>query len=626
MLLRYFFILLLSIQLYAEQSFEFFIDEQLKTQTQLDLPQLSDANKTALTNAQEEDYKEFLLDHATSSQQKLSDSNVYMLNVSKLNIKINANVEAGYHNAVLRDKLTLENMKIRQDLAQFFSDVLSKINDVPLREVDAVINDEVVTYLSTYIPVDTTAYKQFAKDAGQNDVLVQLQDALRERKNLDYVSITFCTEVITNGNSIYNVMHYSKYGFLMLVKKVEGSAFGAKLDDSLVNYNLSAALLLLITLLFLMILILLLLMRMVGHVFLSRNLPVPEDRDFINAQVSRPIETIVILLALQFVLYVTLGIGGIPGWLSQVFGIAYVLLITLLFYRMSSSVLLVQFSPRIQKKLFRKEILNLIVGLNKVLIIILALIAILSILGVNLSTMLGGLGLGGAAIAFAAKDSISNIFGSISLLASDVFDQGDWIQVGEIEGTVVQIGLRATTIRTFANALISVPNLILANDGVINWDRRKIGRQIKMYVGVPYSSDFDTVDKAIKEIREMLLTHPDITGAHTTYVDDRRQGLVSKDDKNGVKRTLLVYLDSFSDSGMEIMVYCFSRSVIWEEWLGVKEDVLFKVGRILHQNGLEIAYPTRTLHQNSSANVLLPDKEMPASQENLSDIAPKGER
>ena len=113
----------------------------------------------------------------------------------------------------------------------------------------------------------------------------------------------------------------------------------------------------------------------------------------------------------------------------------------------------------------------------------------------------------------------------------------------------------------------------------------------------------------------MLLTHPDITGAHTTYVDDRRQGLVSKDDKNGVKRTLLVYLDSFSDSGMEIMVYCFSRSVIWDEWLGVKEDVLFKVGRILHQNGLEISYPTRTLHQNSSTNIPLPNIESQAPQE-----------
>jgi len=605
MILRYFFTLLLSTQLYAEQSFELFIDEQLKTQTQLDLPQLSDANRTALTNNQERDYKEFLLDHATSSQQKLSDSNVYMLNISKLNIKINANVEAGYHNAVLRDKLTLENMKIRQDLAQFFSNILSKINNVPLREVDAVINDEVVTYLSTYIPIDTTA----------NAVLGQLQDALKERKDLDYVSITFCTEVIKNGNRIYNVMHYSKYGFLMLVKKVESSAFGTKLDGYLVNYNLSAALLLLITLLFLMILILLLLMRIVGHVFLSRNLPVPDDRDFIKAQVSRPIETIVILLALQFMLYVTLGIGGIPVWLTQTFGIAYVLFITLLLYRMSSSVLLVQFSSRIQKKLFRKEILNLIVSLNKLLLIILALIVIMSILGADLTTLLGGLGLGGAAVAFAAKDSIANIFGSISLLAGDVFDQGDWIQVGEIEGTVVQIGLRATTIRTFANALVSVPNLILANDGVTNWNRRKIGRQIKMYVGVPYSSDFDTVDKAIKEIREMLLTHPDITGAHTTYVDDRRQGLVSKDDKNGVKRTLLVYLDSFSDSGMEIMVYCFSRSVVWDEWLGVKEDILFKVGRILHQNGLEIAYPTRTLHQNSSTNIPLPNIKSQAPQE-----------
>ncbi len=601
MLTRYLFVLLLSVSLYAEQSLDLFVDKQLEVEAQLNTPQLSDANRTALTNDQDAAYKVFLLEHSVGGKQKLSDSNVYMLNVSKLNIKINTNTEAGNHNAVLRDKLTLENLKIRQDLSLLFSNFLSKLKDVPLRRVDDIVNDEVVSFLSTYTAVNKTPYKHLPADDEQNAVQTQLQDALDERTNLDYVSITYCTEMITNSHHIYNTLHYSKYGYLKLIDLVKDSDFGAKLDAVLADSNLSTSLVLLIIILFVTIIVFLFLLGMAGHFFLSRYLPDPKDRTFIEKQVHKPVQIIVFLLGLQFILFVTLGIGGIPQWLSQIFSIIYVTLVSLIFFRINSSIPLVQFTPNIQKKLFRKEIINLIINLNKTLIIILALIMILTILGVNLATVVGGLGLGGAAIAFAAKDSIANVLGSISVLAGDVFDQGDWIQVGDIEGTVVETGLRATTIRTFDNALISVPNLILANDGVTNWDRRKIGRQIKMYVSVPYSSDFDTVDHAIKEIKQMLHTHPDISGEHTEYTDHRRQGLVSKDDKNGVKRTLLVYLDSFSDTGMEIMIYCFSRTVVWNEWLAVKEDVLFKVGRILHQNGLEIAYPTTTLRQEDTA-------------------------
>ncbi len=606
MILRYALVLLLALQLYAEQTFETFVDKQLEVEQQLNTPHLSDANRTTLTNDQNIAYKDFLLDHSNSNQ-KLSDSNAYMLDVSKLNITINSNTEAGNTNAVLRDKLTLENMKIRQDLSTLFSDVLEKIQDVPLRKIDDIINNEVVDYLSTYTSINTARYNRLSSDDEQSSIQAQLQDALDERKNLDYMSMTFCTEVIKNGHNIYNVMHYSKYGFLQLVKLVENSAFGIKLNTYLVSYNLSISLIFFIAFLFAIILLILFLLRIGGHLFLTYYLPDPDDRTFIEEQVHRPIDFIAILMGLQFILFVTLGIGGIPIWLSQTFTLTYVFLVALILYRLNRSITFVRFSDTLQKKLVRKEVLNLLVSLNKVVIVIMAIMVALKLLGANLTTLLSGLGLGGFALAFAAKDSISNIFGSIAILAGNVFDQGDWIQVGDIEGTVVQIGLRATTVRTFDNALISVPNSTLSNEGIKNWDRRKIGRQIKMYVAVPYNSDFDVVENAIKEIKQMLLTHPDITGEHTEFVDKKRHGLVSKDDKYGVKKTLLVYLDSFSDTGMEIMIYCFSRSVVWDEWLGVKEDVLFKVGRILEKNTLEIAYPTTTFHQEDRTESLLPD-------------------
>jgi len=72
---------------------------------------------------------------------------------------------------------------------------------------------------------------------------------------------------------------------------------------------------------------------------------------------------------------------------------------------------------------------------------------------------------------------------------------------------------------------------------------------------------------------------------------------VSIEDFQGIKRTTLVYMDTFSESSIDILVYCFSKSVVWDEWLETKEDVMFKIAKILQENNLEFAYPTLMLHQ-----------------------------
>ena len=246
----------------------------------------------------------------------------------------------------------------------------------------------------------------------------------------------------------------------------------------------------------------------------------------------------------------------------------------------------------------RNEVINLVIKVNNAFIILLAIIAMLKVMGVDLTALLSGLGIAGAAVAFAAKDSIANVFGSIAILAGDVFEQGDWIETPDVNGTVVEIGLRATTVRTFDNALISVPNFELSNSPVKNWTRRRIGRRIKMNVGVTYESDFNDIRQAIEEIKEMLKNHAGIANEHTTFMDAGRQAkLVSIEDLKGIKRTTLVYMDEFSDSSINILIYCFSRTVDWAEWLEIKEDVMYKIADILKQNHLEFAYPTMTIHQ-----------------------------
>ncbi len=250
----------------------------------------------------------------------------------------------------------------------------------------------------------------------------------------------------------------------------------------------------------------------------------------------------------------------------------------------------------------RRELINLIVSILKVIIVIIAVSMFLVRMGVNVTGLVASLGIGGLAVALAAQNTLSNFFGLLKIIFDKSFSQGDWIVTKEAEGTVVEIGFISTIIRTFDNALITVPNASLANNPLKNWSKRTVGRRIKMTIGVTYGARREALMKAVKEIEAMLRDHPGI--ADETKIDKsilkerskREKKLVSLEDKYGVKSTRLVYLDEFADSSINILIYCFSKSVVWKEWLEVKQDVMLKIWEILERNGLEFAFPSESIY------------------------------
>jgi len=249
----------------------------------------------------------------------------------------------------------------------------------------------------------------------------------------------------------------------------------------------------------------------------------------------------------------------------------------------------------------KNDLINVGLKILNFVIILIGLLIMLYYAGVDLTAVLSGLGIGGFAVAFAAKDTISNFFGTISILVSDVFSQGDWIEINHHEGVIVEIGLRVTTIRTFDNALIAIPNGTFAGADVKNWSKRTLGRRIKMNVGVKYDSKPNDLQNALHEIKEMLAHHPGIATKDTVHEhrNEKMAKLVSKDDLEGVKKTLLVNLDEFAGSSINIMIYCFSKSVVWDEWLNTKEDVMFKIMDILEKNSLEFAFPSLSIYKEN---------------------------
>lgn len=292
----------------------------------------------------------------------------------------------------------------------------------------------------------------------------------------------------------------------------------------------------------------------------------------------------------------------VPIRFANFFVIAYIILVSWLLIGILDGYGMMALS-KIAQKSGKKEVINLIIKILYFIVIVITILLILSRLGFDISTIIASLGIGGLAVALATKDIIANFFASILLLFDNSFSQGDWIVCAGVEGTVVEIGLRKTTIRTFDNSLVFVPNSKIMSENVKNWNRRKVGRQIKMSIGLTYSTTPDQLKECITEIKTMLQNHPGIAKSgedsalnSSDFRLKYKQNMVSVDDLAGYKSNLFVVLDEFGDNSINILIYCFSKTVVWGEFLETKQDVMLKIMDILSKYETEFAFPSQSIY------------------------------
>ena len=590
-------LLFCSVFLFGNDTLDNFIDQQIKVEKQLVDENISIEQRIKIKKTQTRDYQEFFLAYAADAQIFLSKKTPYNQETYKLKLRYNSNRHQGNKKAALRDKLLLHQYIIRASIRDTLQEVLRLTNSESKSFFKDKIGELLVAHFSNYSPIKKENYKLDKMDK-ESTVFQELKKAYEDTVYLQYVANTFAAELVDNSSNIYRVASLSGSKIFTLVNKINQSSFGHMINTYMTPIGLDSAKIILIFLIILIIILTQKVMRFIIDRFLHHYKLRDDDINYIHSHITNIFNIITSLIIIHLILVVVLGIDSKSISVSKVFAILYIILTALLLYRITNTIAFLKIERMQKSRVLKDEVINLIIKVNNGVILLVAVIAVLKVLGVDLTALLSGLGIAGAAVAFAAKDSIANIFGSISILMGDIFEQGDWIQSKDADGTVVEIGLRATTIRTFDNALISVPNFELANNGVKNWTRRRIGRRIKMNIGVTYESDFNDIKTAIEEIRVMLKEHSGIANEHTSFSNsDRQAKLVSIEDFKGIKRTTLVYMDEFSDSSINILVYCFSRTVIWAEWLEVKEDVMFKIAEILKNNNLDFAYPTMVIHQ-----------------------------
>ena len=512
-------------------------------------------------------------------------------------IRINKRMHNKY--AVLRDEVLVKSYKLITIQNSMVRKIFQALDYYEIDGFEKKMSDLFAQSQIEIHALDNVDYKKYLTKKENNKILKEAQKNIRNFYALLEINSDILKYLSISDKKLYRLNKYAQYGLLAPMAYINQHAFVKKVNYWLHKIGLDMIKIILIILVSLIIYFIRRVLHGVIEKILLKTTYLKRYTQEILDDIRFPITTLLIVINIELAIYIYHDFSTF-ALMSKLFNIVYAIFSTIIFYKVINSIARVKLeSIEHTDKQIKDEMINVTLKIINFLIVIVGLLLVLYLAGVNLTAVLSGLGIGGFAVALAARESLANFFGTVSILMSDMFSQGDWIVVEDKEGTVVEIGLRVTTLRTFDNAMISIPNGVLANGDVKNWSRRAIGRRIKMKLGVKYNSKASDISSAVEDIRTMLQEHQGIATVNTSYKArlHKNAKLVSKEDALGVKRTLLVYLDEFSESSIDILVYCFSKTTDWNEWLKVKEDVMYKMMDILEKNHLEFAFPSLSIYQ-----------------------------
>lgn len=222
-----------------------------------------------------------------------------------------------------------------------------------------------------------------------------------------------------------------------------------------------------------------------------------------------------------------------------------------------------------------QTVVSFFTKVGRAAIIVLTLVIVLKELGYDINGLIAGLGLGGLTFALAAQDTASNFFSGIVILLDKPFAIGDWISLGGMEGVVEEMNFRSCRIRTFDNALISMPNSKLSSDSVTNWTKMNL-RKTKISIGLDYSTKKEVLQKICDDIRAKLNSYSEIK-----------------------KDTILVWFDNFNPSSLGVVIQYHAFTISQKDHLDLRQRVHFMIMDIVNNSETSFAFETRTVIQHT---------------------------
>lgn len=226
--------------------------------------------------------------------------------------------------------------------------------------------------------------------------------------------------------------------------------------------------------------------------------------------------------------------------------------------------------------IFSQAMIGWTVRVGRAVIVALGATAVLEVWGIHVGPVLASFGLVGVAVALGAQNLFKNLISGIFIIGEQRFRNGDWILAeGIVEGTVETIGLRTTKVRRFDQAPVFVPNSYLADNAVTNFSQMTF-RRISWIIGL----DYGTTIGQLRDIRDAIEAH--ILG--------------SPDFVHPPEAAAFVRVDKFNDSSIDLMVYCFTRTTVWGDWLKIREELAYAIKTIVTKAGSDFAFPSQSLY------------------------------
>ena len=197
---------------------------------------------------------------------------------------------------------------------------------------------------------------------------------------------------------------------------------------------------------------------------------------------------------------------------------------------------------------------------------------IISEFGYDLSGLLTALGLGSAAIALAAQDIVKSLLSGAMILTDKPFTIGDWVEVGEYQGTVVDISFRSVRIKALNNAVVNIPNSTITSTYVVNWNRLT-SRRFECVLGLSLNTSPDEIKRVVNSMRIILQEHPKV-----------------------IKETVQVTFDAIASSSIDVKIYLYVNEQTYVKFIKIKQELLCMLLEVIRKENVELAYPTQTLY------------------------------
>jgi MscS family membrane protein len=214
-------------------------------------------------------------------------------------------------------------------------------------------------------------------------------------------------------------------------------------------------------------------------------------------------------------------------------------------------------------------------------------IIVIQVWGYDVTGLVAGLGLGGLAFSLAAQETISNLFGFSMIVGDRPFVVGEFIKTPDVEGVVEHVGLRSTRVRQSNQALVSVPNSRLASSTILNWSRLS-KRWIDFTLKLNYRARPEQIHALLEQLRTMLAAREPVD-----------------------KESIVVHFINFGDTSLEILIRAYLMLPNWLDFTREREAINFEIMRMIDELGLELAFPSQTLHIENFPTLANDPRQMP---------------